>query len=603
MEDQSSTVAPMAKFNPSLWLNRARLLSNSSLDFSTTESLAGLNYVSHSSIGSAANMHPSPEPYSREGYKTKKTTPNTPSMPAPSSADHHHRHDPSPEAQLLREWVHEGKKNSQTPVASNQRNWLSPGRRKSLENSNNHNSPSRSPSRRKHNRHLSMPTAVHNAHEAFRRKSIDHGHEGCGHGGDHYDTHDEVHVGDNVVDLEAKDFSIEVRSRDNSPDNREPRLDVASFENGSCISGLSMDETQCDDGRTYKYLDAANESHHTHRFHRHIDYRYDPRDQQFLDQRHRRRDTKGRDFGDAFDHLVKPDPDDESHCYRTTMSHGYRKHGGHTSHGYSHNLMSARPKPLHNRAQSDTMAFRPRTQGSASSTHHYNVPTQPKTLSAHASLRDRLQLMKKPQILSSRSTSNTVQSSSNTSATSTSNSVSASTQPNPGVVWNGQPIDHIVGCYSTPPRPGARPYSSGIYSTGGALSIGSYPSLDPEDVFTSQGESASSTGGSGTGGYVMTQDGLLGTRQRRIFHSSAPSRFQIFDEDDEEERSLKGVPENEQDLRSIESTTSSTLTPGRRRKIIKDELKFMVKKFVPARVRKSNKNKSVTLERSDGCLT
>ena len=59
----------MSKFNPTSWLNRSRVFSESSGDFSTTESLAGLNYASQSSLGSA-NLQVSCDSVSPKGRST-----------------------------------------------------------------------------------------------------------------------------------------------------------------------------------------------------------------------------------------------------------------------------------------------------------------------------------------------------------------------------------------------------------------------------------------------------------------------------------------------------------------------------------------------------
>jgi hypothetical protein len=106
--------------------------------------------------------------------------------------------------------------------------------------------------------------------------------------------------------------------------------------------------------------------------------------------------------------------------------------------------------------------------------------------------------------------------------------------------------------------------------------------------------------------YVKRNTSLT-TRPRRRLHPSNPSKT-----DDYDEKSLQDVPEGNtstkwDDMKSVDErsalSSNSTPTSGQRKRVIKDEIKFIVTRFVPTRLRKSKLNKSVTLERSEGCLT
>jgi len=329
---------------------------------------------------------------------------------------------------------------------------------------------------------------------------------------------------------------------------------------------------------------------------------------------------KGRDFGDAFDHLIHG-KDDSANGAGHAGANGRDKRsdpsgsssgkgggpGGHPTH-YRVSSSSGRrteknlQRPTHLRAHTDTMALRGVYVPG-------NLHTKSKTLPAHATLRERIA---KPQILQSRSTSNTVQSFSSTST-------SGGNGKN-GVVWNGQSMPtgaeyshhnfHQQNQTQHPQQHNYHLHLPHVPSMGSGS--GSYPSTTAD---TNEESSAANSASASNGSHQTQTSKLLGTRPRRCLHSPhtrshSYGHGQSDDGGDNKSLSLQDVPEDDPstkwndakstDGKSVFSESTSTSMSGRKR-VIKDEIKFIVTKFVPARLRKS-RSKNVTLERSEGCL-
>ena len=360
---------------------------------------------------------------------------------------------------------------------------------------------------------------------------------------------------------------------------------------------------------------------------------------------------KGRDFSRAFDHLMLTNNEEEEYeiydeatnnCYRVkritprASNHSSSKTfttpttSSSTTTGFSRTKNSNSnykrtyynkniQKPNHQRVQSDTMAFRPSTAGSngtnsGASSYYKTAPTstfsKSKNLPAHATLRERMSTpsssgISKPQLLQVRSTSNTVQSLSSSSSNNnhyyndgSGGHVSGSGGNGGGMVWNGQPM--INGLLTVP-----------------ASGSGSSTNYVHADAI---GEGVSSSSSSYHKHHV-----LLGTRQRRGYYPSPNSNLTSgktpndsnnnhnHNSNDDKSTSLQDVPEDDpstkwtdsksMDGKSVLSGKSGTsaVTIGQRKRVVKDEIKFIMTRFVPPRLRKG-KNKKVNLERSEGCL-
>lgn len=511
----------MSKFNPASWLNRSRLFSDSSGDFSANNdsSLAGLNYASQSSIGSGNNglaLSPSPAQFSRKTINNS----NNRSLDQSQSQDQGIERILTEDG-LIRQWNYgEG---------SNQRH----DDDLNMDMGNlNKVPPTRplTPPRQHHVRHASLPAmpksntdAVAPIRRPYTAQTNNHG------------THFRKYT------FDESDCSEDQGSIDRNE----------SFGNSSIISGLSADDTlYSHEGKNINTGVRAVDVPHDRRHRVHPLLK--PKDKTGGI-------PKGRDFGNAFDHLVDDlndqELDEANNCYRvTTASDRKRRHNGNVR------------KPQHLRSQSDTAAFRPKVYSQSPSQF-----MKSRTLPAHATLRERINrnAIPKPQLLQSRSTSNTVSIS------------SAGTSNGGGVdgvnhgVWNGQPVDNVRV-------------------------------EDGQPIAHSSSVDNSETSTSSNSGYAK-HNSLLGTRPRRRLHPNNPRVT-----DDYDEKSLQDVPEGNastkwDDMKSVDGrsvlSNNSTSTSGQRKRVIRDEIKFIVTRFVPSRLRKIKSNKSVTLERSEGCLT
>lgn len=259
------------------------------------------------------------------------------------------------------------------------------------------------------------------------------------------------------------------------------------------------------------------------------------------------------------------------------------------------------------RAHTDTMTMRGAYVQGNNMHLQLHLKSKSKALPAHATLRERIA---KPQILQSRSTSNTVQS---FSSTSTSGAGAGGNGKN-GVVWNGQPMpgsdqQYPQYYYSHHHQQYPMTQLPHVPSAGS----GSYPSTNAADSNEESTSSAAANSNS-TSSYQTQTSKLLGSRPRRVYHSRSHSMGHHSTGNNSNGNgdglSLQDVPEDDpstkwNDAKSTDgksvlsgSTTTSKSVRGR---VIKDEIKFIVTKFVPARLRKS-KSKNITLERSEGCL-
>lgn len=504
--DHFNTV-PMSKFNPAAWLNRSGLFSDSSADVSTNESLAGVNYASQSSLGSAQINAGGENP------SLAATAAGLSNRRAPASNnDLHHQLKGN---ELLRQWKYDESHSLREDTGNSDKL---------------HEQPSSPPSPSQHIRQMSMP--IISSSGAIRSTSQNR-RPGFS---DYQESNPYPAIQSNAGSHYTNNFSIEVQSDDDDslpyPGTHDGLNRNESFGAASCISGLSADETHFDDGRSYRRNGDTNRVHPL----------LHPRDTRALPA------PKGRDFGDAFDHLILDGQsnDEADNCYRTTNSTGSRR--------VYPNKNTVRPK--HMRVQSN-LEYR-------SNSHPL---TKPKHLPAHATLRERITIVK-PQILQSRSTSNTVHSSSSTSQSAASYVRHCAT---------GRPIENI--------KIGGR--SSSISSNVGGHS----------DIDGYHDELALNPG-------LRRHNELLGNRPRHNVHSQSTNRTL----DGYDEKSLQDVPEDDpstkwNDAKSIDGrSVLSNASTTQRRRVIKDEIKFIVTKFVPARLRKG-RNGSITLERSEGCLT
>jgi hypothetical protein len=361
------------------------------------------------------------------------------------------------------------------------------------------------------------------------------------------------------------------------------------------------------------------------------------------------------DFDGAFDHLdhlihprdlMDDSPIDEHELHQHDRHHDrqreyvhqlaqpYDHHRSHThshSHTHSlggsnvHNLRSQRPAPLHFRSQSDTHSFRPSSASSRgisvgstqshqhSHSHSHHHPKQ-KPVAAHATLRECIVKSKenehnrllsssnKPLILSSRSTSATVQSSSAGS----------------GVVWTGQPIADLVG--STPPPSRMSRKSLSHRSSGSGTSMfGHSQSESFQAAGSGFGSMSASASVSASASASVSASGLRPSSSHS--HRSHRSQYSI----NKPGASARALSEagsvdhaffnKSSDDRTTVSTSMDSASAGagvpranktskRRKNPIKEELKFVLQKLVPSPLKKmtSRRNK-VNLERSGGCLT
>lgn len=526
----------MSKFNPAVWLNnRSRVFSESSFE----ESLAGVNYSSQSTLdvgtGSNRELSVGIDPLSPTAASITGRSPSSKTMNLKVSESPKNVNVSSATDEVLRRWQTQNEScDNQNPKGHHQLHQEQSG--------------ITTRSSKSHLRHMSIPVVSHT--------DVDHRQSFRDFERAPYAAHNEIYrqTGSNDDDSSSRNnASAEIIGRNES------------FGCSSCISGLSADETHFDDGRSVKSSDTSNQYRHRMR--------------PLPESGNNDGDiSKGRDFGNAFDHLIGTDrefDDDLQNCYRVKTN---------TKQPKKKYYNSSVQRPTHLRAQSDTMAYRPPTANSLSS--NYNMQYLKPKVPAHATLRERISTsnsnLPKPQILQTRSTSNTVQSNSTTSST---NNADNTRNGGNGGVWNGQ-SDRLGNALSSVPSVG----------TGSA----NFNSFDPSEELT--------TSASYHNGYQKHNE-LLGTRQRRPFHT--PSNSRVYD--DFEEKSLQDVPEDDPSTKWTDSKSTdgrsilsgaSTAASGQRKRVVRDEIKFIMTRFVPARFRhmRSN-NRSVTLERSEGCLT
>lgn len=420
-------------------------------------------------------------------------------------------------------------------------------------------------------------------------------------------------------------------SRASSPAFGATLRQVPSFGNGSCISSLSADETNYElDDKTVKSLDLSlgNKHHggynHGHG-HGHGQHRNRQSQTQTQTQTHRRISSsggRGTDFCGAFDHLnhlINPvdlmGDDCENMLY---MQHQQKLREQHHHRRAATavpgpRLLSEPPRSLHQRSSSDTRAFRPKPLSlHKRSTSTSSRPVYSKSVAAHATVRECmnktkgcdlntslsshnrvLSMASKPQILASRSTSATVLSS-------TANTVS-SNNPNQviGVVWNGQPLENLIGSSSPSPssRSLRRNQTIGAYGPNGSSSsphrghqqsVGSGTSFLDQDIYSVSNVSSTSNAGFRS---THTEKKIIHYRNNSDANSSLAKEQTTAVTDDR--TTVSG---------SLGST--STARSRRNKPSFKDEMKFILKKMVPSPLRHvATKKNKVNLERSRGCLT
>lgn len=389
-----------------------------------------------------------------------------------------------------------------------------------------------------------------------------------------------------------------------------------SYDNASVISGLSADETHCDDGKSYR----SNKSKGEPSSNNNIIRNNRPKGH------HVRHGTQGRDFGDAFDHLLYAPPESSSdmyYYYKNSPPPTSRKQYQHHSHVKPHRKKkySSSSSSNHHRSQSDSVALHMRHHPSSSSPNKYLLKKKP--LPAHATLREQLASSTTPsatkssssnipipQLLQSRSTSNTVQSLSSTSSSCAADAFRI----------------YAVQQHMTNPTGSNNNTTIPTTTTNGLRSVPSHGSGLSHPSSMEQSEDGT------TSSHSVYHD-LLGTRPRRKLHTPLSASSSVsssnnnntkhnpYNEHEECDKSLQDVPEDDpstnwNDGRSVEGARSvlssangsaksrrsrtSSSTP-RSKKKVKDEMKFILKKLIPAKLYMRHTN--VTLERSEGCLT
>jgi hypothetical protein len=273
-------------------------------------------------------------------------------------------------------------------------------------------------------------------------------------------------------------------------------------------------------------------------------------------------------------------------------------------------LLTERPRPL-SQQRSFSGTFRPpsisqRSMSTSSRVPYSSSSHSNKPVAAHATLRECINITKasdmnnttssghtrvisisgKPQILTARSTSITVLSGS--AAT-----VSSGPQQPLGIVWNGQPIDNLIGS-SSPSSPSSRSFRR-------SQTIGAY---GPDGSTSSPQHGHPCHRSMGSGVSLLTQDmhsASVGTGYRST--STSVHLRGMSDADSSLVKEQRSVIDDRTAV-SSSHCSASTATSRRKKPSFKDEMKFMLKKMVPSPLRKvtAKKNK-VNLERSGGCLT
>jgi len=363
-------------------------------------------------------------------------------------------------------------------------------------------------------------------------------------------------------------YSINEEVEEDDDEGLRPHSNGRNFKRndsfGSLISGLSADDTYFESN-----MKTTNHQPNMHPHYPNSDkYRGHVRSKTCVP-------SKGRDFGRVFDHLIKEEGEFEDaeiiRRVNSNTSSSTNNTPSRTKKYYDPRIQ----KPTHLRTQSDITAF-------SRSSHHHHNPQYLKHKPAHATLRERItsgnSTLPRPQIIQDRSTSITAQSSLSSGNTDLA-------LGNNGV-WNGQPLDNLRngnGMAVAPPI--------------GEYSVCGKSEEEGEDITTL---------------YRKQQKELLGNRPRRQYRpNSAASTCisgdvnedRIHDGMNDDPLSIASGSRFNEDGRSVFSGASTT--SGQRRRVVKDEIKFIMSRFVPAQLRKVLKNdKSVNLERSEeGCLT
>lgn len=665
---------PMSVFSPTAWLSRTRLASSNTADFSKDGSLEGLKYIQSQS--SSQTQGPTPIPNYNQNYPPSSSA----KMPCSShdrfhddrcyAGNHRNRSDSGSDSSgdffnrtMDQEDYSRQNRDRNDYTKGNWQNYKGP-----LQPDNDDDPEGR----------MNQPQEL--LQDSFQA--------------DVYlgslkveDLHDKAQ-GEN---------SQPGREKASSPTGDGVFLrNVGSFGNGSCISSLSADETHCEhDDKTTKSMEGGNkvqdlvalkkQGGRVRAYGRssskgsnttkgrdfggafdHLDHLIDPKD--LLDE----------NVGDNDEGL--PDPvvtslvEDSFHqpCERYQLQQPrQQQHQRSQTFVSTTKLLKERPKPLQQRAASDFFALeqsRPssllqrstsigsRTAVSNSNYsldhHHHHRRRSSQPVAAHATLRECLCKSKAntigestghkrlftsaqmPHILSVRSTSLTVQSSTANTVASSSGGVSGGIgnvpSRNSGVVWNGQPIYNLT---VPPPSPSStrgshsRNSSYAMGSIGGGLSSAGQGLDGCMDANSSKlGHVSRHSAGSGTS--FLSQDAYSGGHRSlassaNVCSTSSDCRSTIAGNalehshhhqrtisDDAETTLIKELQmaslmdDKTAISSSIESASFHSPSTRRRKPSLKDEMKFILKKMVPTPLKKVTVRKSkVNLERSSGCLT
>ena len=364
----------------------------------------------------------------------------------------------------------------------------------------------------------------------------------------------------------------------------------------------------------------------------------------------------------------------DKHRYQHQQRH-QRAHTSNMNMNMNHLVRKLeRPKPLHLRSQSDTHAFRP-ARGHSSSRltpiASLSKHGRQKSVAAHATLRECLDKSKenelekghgrghshgrilslgsKPQILSARSTSVTVQSAASTTnsygggagiGTGGPESTGVNGGDGGGVVWNGQPIENLVGGTPSPSRTrkqlfdpnlsvsvpiaiaGGHGHGNGHKHTQseGQFSC-SHQSMESGASFFSQTQSHSdaSFGLPGSAsisasaytasiGRPTSSASSYRTHQTHHTHRTQLSVQSTRGESVDQSTGKNSYTVDDRTTASVSTTSTAKKKNSdksrRKKNPIKEELKFVLKRLVPSPLKKvALRRNKLNLERSGGCLT
>ena len=606
-------------FSPTAWLSRSRFQSNSSADFSKDGSLEGLNYLSQLPQG--------------QGSASDGGSARCDNTQPCSDIFHDEDEEDDDNEEDMDDFKYDGLDYEiDLKTAKDMRS-----------------------KQKGHSRHRSMPATTSSLHHDSVESLLAHAQN-------HYDifkadvsldsfsqpsqqcahTHEDVNAQTGLAGNYNRPVPPQQQQGPTQhPISRLPTLQVnaslqktPSFGNGSCISGLSADDTN------YEYDDKTIKSYDVSVGNRSRGERYAGNGNRRNHRRSFSKASKGRDFCGAFDHLdhlinatdlmddgpipapvttgVSRPSEDDLH-YTSQANHTHFR----AASSSQPRLLSERPRLIHQRCQSDTHVLRGMSQRSPSSCSRisrsssisYNKSTKP--VAAHATLQEciikskasamesngsnhtrLLSLSSRPQILSSRSTSLTVQSSAATTLSASSGQYGA------GVVWSGQPIDNFIGSSPSPPAMHRRCRTVGYVSEehGYVPDIfqNSHSNHRSDISRTSAGylSHSESLGQNPASGSVSTSNSAskTGTHMRNM--SDAESSITQRTSSVTEDKTTVSIGMDS-------GTEKGSVSSSRRKKsAIKNEIKFLVKRMVPGPLKKitSSRNK-VNLERSNGCLT